>query len=229
MVNWKAILSLFIIFAIFGLLLFSPKGQKITGNFTKPVGSFFKGITGKVTKSGGGVGSNKLDIIIEGVDTSSLGDTEITIEGNQIQGKLDYELISLLESKIDFDDRIINLKTGSLIGTVSFFRNGNMKIEGKTNSLKLNDMEISNPNIDFLIVGDPITYEIENIEKDKLLFSYLAGSLKCSQLTGGSLMLNNDQLELINFEGSIKQSNQSVIISGQVDRMVLNGVDISKA
>jgi hypothetical protein len=60
------------------------------------------------------------------------------------------------------------------------------------------------------------------------MFSYLSGLLKCSQLTGGNLLLNNDQLELVNFNGYIRQVNNSVTIGGSVDKMILNGVDISK-
>ncbi|MBL7170365.1 MAG: hypothetical protein ISS48_05095 [Candidatus Aenigmarchaeota archaeon] len=228
-VNWKAILSLFIIFAIVGLLVFSPKGKRIVGNTTAPIGSFLKTITGKITRSGEKVESRKLDIILTDISPYSLGDIEISINGDDFEGKLNYEMISLLDSEIRFDNKEVNVQTRSLIGSIDFFRNSNMKITGKTDSLKLNSMEITKPDIDFLIVGEPVSYEIENIEKDKLVFSSISGSLKCSQLTGGTLMLSNDQLELINFDGSIKQGEGSVTISGQVDKMRLNGVEISKS
>jgi len=104
-----------------------------------------------------------------------------------------------------------------------------MKIDGKTGFMKLNGMEINNPDIDVLIVGDPIDYKIDVVEKDEVDLSSVSGSLRCSQLTGGNLMLSNDQLELFNFEGEIKQVNYSLSITGQVDKMRLNGVDITIA
>ena len=229
MPNWKAILSLFIIFAIVGLLIFSPKGKKIVGNSTVPIGSYLKVISGKVAKNGGGtIESRRLDIVLVDVKPYSLDDVEISIQGDEFQGKLNYELVSLLDSSIKFEDREVDVRIESLIGDISFFRNGNMRITGKTNSLKLNSMEITKPDIDFLIVGEPISYDIKSIKKDKFIFSSISGSLKCSQLTGGRLMLSNDHLELINFDGKIKQEDGSVIISGQVDKMRLNGVDISR-
>ena len=82
--------------------------------------------------------------------------------------------------------------------------------------------------IDLLVVGEPISYEVKDVEKDKLILSSVSGSLRCLQLTGGSLMLSNDQLELINFAGDIEQVNNSITVTGQVDKMRLNGVEISK-
>jgi len=41
--------------------------------------------------------------------------------------------------------------------------------------------------------------------------------------------MRNDQLELLNFDGNIKQENYSITITGQVDKMRLNGVDIFKS
>jgi len=228
MVNWKAILSLFIIFAIVGLLIFSPKGQKIMGNSTAPVGSFLKSITGRVSQPRGEANSRKLDIIITGVDVPSLGDIEISLNGDEFEGQINYDVISVLGSNFNFDYNQVDVKTGSVIGDISFFRNGKMRITGKTSSLRLGSMEVTNPNMDFLIAGEPIRYELKNIKKNKMIFPYLSGSLRCSQLTGGNLMLSNDQLELVNFEGMMMQESGSVTISGQVDKMVLNGVDISK-
>jgi len=228
-INFKAILSLFVIFAIIGLLLFTPKGQKITGNYTKPVGSFLKTMTGKVTDIKKPSESKKLDIFLTGVNPSSLDNIEIPLNGNEFQGKLNYEGITLLKSDVKFDDREIDVKINGLMGTLTFFRNGNMKIDGKTSFIKLNQMEINNPNIDVLIVGSPISYEVDDVKKDKISFSSVSGSLKCSQLTGGDLMMRNDQLELLNFDGNIKQENYSITITGQVDKMRLNGVDIFKS
>ena len=227
-INFKAILSLFVIFAIVGLLLFTPKGQKITGNYTKPVGSFLKTMTGKITKGKSITNIGKFDISLTGVNPSSLNDLEIPVNGNGFQGRLNYEVLSVLNSGIKFDDREIDMKVEGLIGVITFFRNGNIKIDGKTTFLKLNSMEIVNPDIDLLVVGEPISYEVKDVKKDELVLSSVSGSLRCSQLTGGSLMLSGDQLELINFAGDIEQVNNSLTVTGQVDKMKLNGIDISK-
>jgi len=82
--------------------------------------------------------------------------------------------------------------------------------------------------MNLIIVGKPLNYEIRNIKKDKLLFSSISGSLKSSQLTGGMLELSGDRLELFNFDGNIIEKNGSVSISGQVSRMKLNNLDISR-
>ena len=165
MANWKAILSLFIIFTIIGLLVFTPRGQKITGNRTMPVGSFLKSITGKVTKSGSSPGPTALDITLTGVNPSDLDDVEFSISGDSFYGKLYYEVVSIPNSDINvkFDDKEIDVGIESLIGDISFLRSGDIKIGGKTSSLKLNNMEIAKPEIEVLIVGQPINYQVEKI------------------------------------------------------------------
>jgi len=227
-VNWKAILSLFVIFTIIGLLIFSPKGQKLMGNSTAPVGSFFKTFTGRISKSGVDSGSKRLDIEITEIEPSSLGDLKISITGDDFEGKINYEVLSFLDSNIEFDEKRVKIRVRDLVGDIDYFRNGKMKISGKTSSLKLNEMEINNPEINFLITGDPINYDVEDIKKEELDFSSLSGSLRCSQLTGGNLRLSNDQLEFFNFEGSLSHQNNTVRISGQTDKMIINGVEISK-
>ncbi|PIV68293.1 MAG: hypothetical protein COY38_02050 [Candidatus Aenigmarchaeota archaeon CG_4_10_14_0_8_um_filter_37_24] len=229
MANWRAILSLFIIFAIIGLLIFSPKGQKIVGNKTAPVGSFLKTITGKVAKAPAESNIPKnLDVTITNVDPASLGDIEVQIKGDDFESRINYQVVSLLDSGIKFDGKEIDVDIKSLVGAVAFLRNGDMKITGKTNSLKLNEMEITKPGIDLLIVGQPVSFEINDIEKNEMSFLSISGLLKCPQLSQGNLMLKNDQLELSSFYGYIKQDNSSITISGQVDKMRLNGVDISR-
>ncbi|MEM5793274.1 MAG: hypothetical protein QXY45_02855 [Candidatus Aenigmatarchaeota archaeon] len=227
-VKWKVVISLFLIFAIIGLLLFSPKGQKITGNKTAPVGSFLKGLTGKVAKSGQSE-EKQLDISITGINPQSLGDVQIPINNENFEFKMEYEVISVMDSDISFEERVVEVKMKGVIGSVTFFRNGNMKVEGKCGSIKINGVSISKPSINFLIVGTPIDFEIRDINKDKLIFPSISGSFRSYQLTGGSLMLNNDHLELFGFKGDIIENNGEASISGRVDKIRLNGLDISKS
>jgi len=117
-INFKAILSLFVIFAIVGLLLFTPKGKEMTGNYTKPMGSFVKTITGKVTNVKKPAESKKLDIFLTGINPSSLDNIEISINGNKFEGKLNYEAMSLLNSGLKFDDREINVRIDGLLGDI---------------------------------------------------------------------------------------------------------------
>lgn len=227
-INWKVVLSLFVIFAIVGLLLFSPQGQKVTGNRTSGLGSYLKVISGKVTQTISKPGSQKLDIILTNVNPSALGDLEFPVKADEFEFSLDYNTISLLDSSVDLEDtKTINVKTTNFIGTVSFFRNGEMKIIGKANSLKLNSLKFENPNTNFLITGKPVSFNIQDINRKKLEFSSISGTLKWSGLSD-PMLLNNAQVELSNFEGNIKQENEYITITGKVDKIVSNGVEITK-
>ena len=221
--NWKPLLSLLIIFTIVGLLMFSPKAKNFKDKLSVPLGSFLKGITGKVTKRP--VVSKKLDVVIE-ADPDCMRGQEFSIKGSRVEAELTYDLVSLMDGSMSFQENTVEVKLESMLGSVDVYKNGKMKITGKTDVIELNKMKFDKTDSQFLIVGTPVSYLLEDVQKDKIVFPVITGSLRWSGLKGVSPSLDNDNLELIGFKGMIGLEGESVTISGSVDKIRLNGVDI---
>jgi len=221
--NWKALMSLLIIFTIIGLLMFSPKAKTFKDKLTLPLGSFFKGITGKVTK--GPAVPKKLDVVIE-ADPDCMSGLEFSIKGSGVEAELDYDLVSLMDGSMSFPTSALEVKLESMLGSVDIYKNGKMRITGKTDVVEFNGIKFDKGDSQFLVVGTPISYVIEDIQKDNLIFPAITGSLRWSGLKGISPSLDNNNLELVDFRGTIKLEDGSVTISGEVDKIKLDGVDI---
>jgi hypothetical protein len=236
-VNWRGILSIIIIVAIVALILFSPKGQSLHGNYTskytKPLGSFISGFASKLggnrTSSAGSTETGKLEIQLTNIDITDLKDVEFDIRGNSVSCDMNYEVVNFLDTEFKIDDPVARVKLDQFTGTVSFFSNRNMKIAGKAGSVRVNDLSFSKPSSELMFVGEPDNFYLSDVSEKKIVFNDVDGSLSWSGLKGVPALLRDDHLELKNFKGSIVGENGTVDIYGTVDSISLNGVAISKS
>lgn len=224
--NLRAIVSLFIIFSILALLIFSPRARDFRVKLTKPIGSFLKAITGRSLTRTTSLIPKKLDVKITNMDPVSMNGQHFSIKGTGLNTELVYDLVSVMNGNILFQTKTVKVRVKSMVGSVSFYKNGKMKIIGHTNLIELNGMKFNRTGMEFLIVGTPVSYTLNNIRENKISFSKASGSLSWSGLKGVPPLLKNDELELVGFEGVIEQKEGPVTIHGKVDRIRLNGVDI---
>ncbi len=236
--NLKILLGLFIIIAITGLLIFSEKGKDIRERYldkylkpvSNPLSGYFKGITGRFIKSK--PVNRTLDVQIE-VDSLNLQGQEFDLEGDSFEGTLSFGIVSIGDQNIDLKESseakfIIN----DIKGMFLFDVNGEIKISGEANSIELNGIlftsKIENNRqkpIKFLISGVPSTFSIDGIEKDRIVLSGIKGTLRLGNWS--PLALNNDDLEITNFLGSINKNEESTLIFGKIGEALLNGVSLA--
>jgi len=229
--NWKLLLTLFIIIGITGLLLFSEKGrdfkEKYLGKYTKIVGGYLTGLTGKF-KATSSV-NRTLPISIE-ASYSSLKGQEFSLSGDPLKVELKYDTVSIGGQNVKLKDKdTLGFETGSMIGTVVFDEEGKVTISGNADSVELNGMVFSPPTggtkISFNLIGIPSNLILSNSEKDKMVLSGVTGLLKLSNWS--PLALQGDNLDISYFKGTVKQEGDSVNIAGTVEKISLNGVDLS--
>lgn len=231
--NWKTIFSVVIIIAIVGLILLSPKGQKYhgnyTGKYTKPLGSFITGFTSKVIRSDPTrpTGEGKLEVEVKNVGAFDFSDIEIDVR-NDVICTMEHEVISFLGTEVQTEDPTVRMEIGDLNGNVLFMNNGNVKIDGTTDYLKVNGLTFEKPSTEFLAVGRASSLSLYDIYEKKLVFTDISGSLTWGGLKGIPALLKDDHLELRNFRGNLIMENGLVTLSGTLDSIRLNGVEISK-
>ena len=229
--NWKILLSLFIIIAITGLLIFSERGrsfrEKYLDTHLKTVGGYFKGITGIFKKQ---VPVNRtLDVTITG-SSNILHGKSFDLEGNSFGGELKYETVSVSGQKINVkgSDKI-NFNVNSMTGTVSIDASGKMIISGQARSVEFDSIVINSKSekemIDFSLIGTPTRFSLNNFEIERLVFSDISGLLRLSDWS--PMDLKNDNLDITQFRGDIEQVDNSITISGKIEKISLNNKLIS--
>jgi len=235
--NWKILLSLFIIIAITGLLIFSEKGKSIRETYldkylkpiSNPISGYFKGITGKFIKSKSV--NRTLDMQIT-LDSVNLQGQEFTLNGNSFEGVLNLGSVSVSDQDINLKESPqANFVINGIQGTILFYPSGEVKISGTANSIELNGIlftsKIDNNKqkpAQFLISGIPMTFSIDGIDKDTMTLPEVKGTLRLADWS--PLALNNDNLNIVNFLGSIQKDQESTVIVGKVGEVILNGVSL---
>jgi len=229
--NWKITLTLFIVVAVAALLFFSDKGkdlkQKYLDKYITMVGSFFKGITGKF-KGPQAYPNNTFEITIT-TTSDVLTGQRFDVENLGFTGKLEYQTVVVGGENIKVKENDnIEFKTDSISGTIMIDTNNVMTISGQSISVDLNGLIFSpktgEKTIDFSIIGKPVEYTMTNLYKEKFTISNVAGLLKLKELS--PLTLKGDNLDIKNFLGSIEQTGDSLTISGKVEKVRLNNVDL---
>lgn len=229
--RWKILLTLFIILGITGLLIFTQKGrdfkEKYLDKYIQKVGSFFSGITGKFIKRP--EVNRTLQLTVETDPNLSRG-LDFQLEGLSFKGELIYDSVSVGGQNINIkDDNEIVFRTDAMSGSVSIDDNGKMRISGQAPSIELNNMvftpKSAEEKVEFYLVGSPVTFSLDNVEKDRLMFSGISGSLRLKEWS--PLELDHDELDIRFFKGNIEQGKNSTVISGRAEKVTLNGVDLS--
>ncbi len=227
--NWKILLTLFIIVAITGLLFFSDKGkglkEKYLDKYITIAGNFFKGITSKF-KGPKTYPNNTFEATITATSDIFNGQT-IETENTGFTGKLEYDTVIVSGMNLKFSKEI-EFKTDSMTGTIIIDTDNTMRISGQSSDIELNGIVFSpktgEKTVDFSLVGKPIEYTMTNLYKDSMTLSGVSGLLKLKEWS--PLTLKGDTLEIRNFLGTVEQTDDSLTISGKVEKVRLNGVDL---
>lgn len=228
--GWKILLALCIIIAVAGLLIFSPQGrelrEKYLDKYIKTVGSYLTSIKSRFIKPK--PINRTLDITVT-IDSSNIRGQEFEADGNSFDAKLSYDSIFLGEQKINVEDGEVEFKTDSMTGSISIDTNGKFRVSGQAKSVKLNDITFTpkseKEEIEFSFIGTPISFSLSNLAKDRMILSGVSGTLSLQKWS--PLALENDDLDILNFLGSIEQDDETVIITGKAEKVTLNGVDLS--
>ena len=229
--RWKLWLVLFIIIAITGLLLFSQKGRELNqqylSKYTKVIGDFLGSITGRFKKPE--ILNRTLQITID-TDPDVLRTIEFDLSEKAFVAEIIYETVYVGDHNIKVKGQDeINFDTEIMTGTVSFDETGKISISGKASSVELNGM-LFTPNtgeekIEFFIVGTPTSFSLIDVENDRMILSGVSGLLRLSDWS--PLSLDSDNLDFSYFKGDIIQDEDSLTVSGNVEKISLNGVDLS--
>jgi hypothetical protein len=229
--NWKILLTIFIVVAISSLLFFSDKGkdfkQKYLDKYITIAGNFLKGITGKL-KGPTTYPNNTFEATIT-TTSDVLKGQQFDVESTGFTGKLEYNAITVGGQNINVKDNDkIEFKTDSMTGTIIIDANNVMSISGQSGSVELNGIVIlpktGQKTVEFSLVGTPVEYTMTNFYKDMMTISGVSGLLKLKDWS--PLSLKGDTLVIKNFLGTVEQSDDSLTITGKVEKVSLNGVDL---
>lgn len=227
----KLLLALFIIIAVLGLLTFSPQGrsfrERYLDRYLGPVTGFFKGITGRFIRQQ--PVSRTLDISLE-TNLNALSGQNFDLQDFNLGTELSYDSVIVGGQKISIKDgSIIEFKAVGMSGTIQMLGNNKMKIIGDSSSAEVNGIVFSPQSnkgkIDFSLTGTPDSFSLDNIEKDSMTLSGISGILKFKDWS--PLDLENDNLDIQKFKGTITLEGDSLTITGKVEKASLNGVDLS--
>ncbi len=75
------------------------------------------------------------------------------------------------------------------------------------------------------MTGTPTSFSLDNIEKDAMTFPDISGTLKFKDWS--PLALENDNLNIQKFKGTITLGENTLLITGKIEKASLNGVDLS--
>jgi hypothetical protein len=229
--RFKLLLGVFIIIAIIGLLIFSPQGrsfrEKYLDQFIGPVTGFFKGITGRFVKQQ--PVNRTLDINLE-TDFNALIGQNFDVQNFNLEVELSYDSVVVGGQNMNVKEgKTIDFKTTGMSGTVQMLGDNKMKIIGESLSVDVNGIVLSpqsnKEKISFTLTGTPISLSLNNIEKDIMAFSSISGTLKFKDWP--PLALENDNLNIQKFKGTILLDEDTLMITGKIEKASLNGVDLS--
>ena len=167
--HWKLLLTLLVIIAIGGLLVFSKTGrsfrEKYLDKYIKQVGSYIEVLKGYFVKKPSV--NRTLQMTLE-TDISSLRGQEFKLDGNSFSVSLDYDSILIGGQTINIrEGREIDFNSNSMVGSILIDTNGKMKINGYASSLELNGVIFSTKsgekNVDFSITGTLRSFSVNDI------------------------------------------------------------------
>lgn len=226
--NPKVVGALIIALMFLSFLFVTPRGRTFRENYIDEhfsnLGNFLKGITSRVSKSGPSEGE-KLSILISGIPSTDFNGQKFVLSGHGFSGDLYYDHISFAEGTVSLANSYLKVSIPNMIGNV-VFASDKIQITGKASQLGLNDLSFNTTTTDFLIIGTPVAFDLNDLSVDTIAFSDISGSLSWGGLKGIPPLLADDKLELFGFQGSIKMFNGKIMIDGLVSKMRLNGVNI---
>jgi len=229
--HWRILLALVIIIGITGFLLFSKKGlefkENYLGKYLKTIGSYLSKLTGRFTPV---VSVNRTLQLKITTSQESFKDVYFDLEEKPFEGTIKYDTVSVGGQKMRVKDSdVVDFQIESMNGEVSIDVNGKMTVSGSSASVELSDIifvpEEGEKDVEFHLMGTPVSYYLSDIENYEISLTGISGSLKLADWQ--PLKLENDNLNILYFKGDISQDDDSVIISGMAEKVSLNGVDLS--
>ncbi len=227
--NQKVVAVLVIVLMFVAFLFLTPRGREFSGKYLLPhfstLGNLLKGITSRA--SGGEVSEGeKLSIVLSSVPLTDMNGQQFSLKGQGFTGEINYEYVSFAGGTVSFPSTFLQVSIPNMVGDVSF-ASDRIQISGKTSQLGLNDLSFNTTSTDFLIIGVPLTFDLDDIQEDNIVFTDVSGSLSWAGLKGIPPLLVEDNLELHDFQGFITMSEGKITITGLVSKLVLNGVTIA--
>ncbi len=225
----KALIIVVALLLLIGFFLFVPQGKEFRAKYLdehfKKIGYFLKYVESKWKLPKIGDNTNKLSVILSDVSAGSMNGQSFELKNNDFGAVVISNSISVDGSTVTFTNNPLKIFANDMTGTVSF-SNDFVRVSGKTNELTLGDFSFNKTGISFSVSGHPIQFTLNNVKKNIISFQDISGSLKWTGLRGVSPLLNNDKLELYDFDGVIEEVNGKVAIQGTASKIKLNGVNI---
>lgn len=225
----QRVIAVLVIVLMFGAFLFvTPRGKNFREKYFDEhfgvLGDLFRTITSKATGTSTQQGE-KLLITITSIPPTDMNGQTLQLKGQGFTGQLKQEFISFAGGTATLAGDTANIVIPNMVGDVSF-ASGRIQISGKTSQLTLSGLSFNSSSTDFIIVGTPTGFSLEDVSKSSVAFPSITGSLSWAGLKGVPPLLVGDRLELFDFQGDITMADNKVEITGFVSRMKLNGVSI---
>ncbi|MCX8178637.1 MAG: hypothetical protein N3D75_02290 [Candidatus Aenigmarchaeota archaeon] len=228
--NSKVLVLIVALLILTGLFLASPRGRDFLeksklNDKVGTLGNFFKNLTGKVTSVKQDP-SNKIQISMTGIDPKYLDginfqmkNSRFDIDGTVSLGSIDSATVSFkTKSKVSSENSN---------GQISY-KQSNFLISGKTSEIWVDNFGMNKTDMSFSFEFSPSEYEITNLENAYIDFKQISGGLSWVGLKVPA-MLQNDRLEVFDFQGKIRQKNGLVYIEGYASHMKLNNIPIGSS
>ena len=209
--------------------MFSPRGkqfkEKYLTDYISKTADLVKNVPEEITFKKVDP-EDKFNILIT-TEQSTIDGYSFNINENNVEAEMIYESILLDGQQITTKntDKVI-FKADNMKGTVSF-ENGKIRISGASDSIEVNNIAFVSDNgpINFDVVGTPVSYNINGITKNSMKFSNIVGLITLG--TWSPLSLQNDELEIQYFDGSLSLNEDVLSINGRAYKAKLNNVDLS--
>ena len=225
--SWKILIALIIFLTVTGAILFSERGRefktKYLDKYLGNLGSYLKVLRSKVEQR---VVNRTLQLSVS-TNPSSLMNQEFSIDRKNFRARLKFESATIAGHPLTVEDGEIELDVASMSGSI-LFNDGKIKVYGSASYIRINDMKLSpktgEEQIEFFVLGEPLAFSLQDIEKSELKLSKASGILKVNDLS--PLALEEDDLSIKNFKGSLELENDEIIIKGYAESVTLNGVKL---
>ena len=177
---------------------------------------------------------NKKSINPEDMILISTEITDVGMDGNSFDIDDGFVNIEIIYDEIIVDGQTLNIRntqkatlnSNDMDGKLEF-EEGKMFLEGESTYVEINEVVfLADENeIEFSILGTPLSYEITGVSKKSIDIENVIGLLKLEEWS--PLSLKNDKIKMDYFDGSIKLEEGVLKLNGLVNKVKLNNLDLS--
>jgi hypothetical protein len=212
--KWKVLLVALLILGIAGILLMSESGVSYLNLLKRKVGDFVSIVFKWVP------GGKQFYISLTADKEVFYGKTykvsNTTFEGS---GKVKELKINNAVSPLDQ----IDIKIEGMKGSFETTKQNTVKISADASSVVLNNIPILNLNIYLEMI--PSKFSLSQFNTDKMEFSSMSGQIKTEE--GWVKNLNNSDVEISGFKGSLELKENQVFLEGLAKKLIIDGKEIS--